>query len=324
MLVRNDVRDPATGVAKDDRPAPTPGEAAPKSRPIDRSRRANARHGATDETQTSYPPVESARRVLEVLRVMNKLRIASVGDIFRATGLPKPTIVRLLETLMHDGYVARDNMCGGYYVTHHARELSSGSGGMSLVIEASRTWAISLTQRIKWPVGMAILDGDEIEIQYWTGSISPLAYRNTLLHVRNTAVYTAMGRAYLAFCRDTEREQFFARMARKTPAERGDFEEADFRRQLERIRETGYATRDPRIEPANMITIGMPIRLDGFAVAAASVTFYRSVIPPAEVAQEIIEPLREMVANIEDTMASMDRISAPPSGFLGVGQQPPG
>lgn len=139
-----------------------------------------------------------------------------------------------------------------------------------------------------------------------------------------TAVYTAMGRAYLAHCRDTEREQFFARMARKTPEERGDFNEADFRRQLERIRETGYATRDPRIEPANMITIGMPIRLDGFAVAAASVTFYRSVIPPAEVAQEIIEPLREMVANIEDTMAHMDRISAPPSGFLGVGHQPPG
>lgn len=294
--------------------------AGPNTRPIGKSRRANARRGATDPNQTSYPPVESARRVLEVLRAMNTLRIASVGDLYRATRLPKPTIVRLLETLMHDGYVARDNMCGGYYVTNRCRDLSAGSAGMSLVIEASRTAAISLTRRIKWPVGMAILDGDEIEIQYWTGSISPLAYRSTLLHVRNSAVYTAMGRAYLAFCRETEREQFFARMARKTAAERGDFDAGEFRRQLARIRETGYATRDQRLEPFNMNTIGMAIRLDGHAVAAASVTFYKSVVVPADIAREIIEPLREMVLNVEDTLAHMRHIStAAPDGGLLVG-----
>jgi IclR family mhp operon transcriptional activator len=281
----------------------------PNSPPIGKSRRANARRGATDPSQTSYPPVEAARRVLEVLRVMNMLRIASVGDIYRATRLPKPTIVRLLETLMHDGYVARDNMCGGYYVTHRCRDLSAGSSGMSLVIEASRTSAISLTRRIKWPVGMAILDGDEIEIQYWTGSISPLAYRSTLLHVRSAAAYTAMGRAYLAFCRETEREQFFARMARKTAAERGDFDAADFRRQLARIRETGHATRDARVAPFNMNTVGMAVRLDGCAVAAASVTFYKSVVAPSDIAREIIEPLREMVLNVEDTLAHMRHIS---------------
>ena len=29
----------------------------------------------------------------------------------------KPTIVRMLETLIADDYIARDNMCGGYRVT---------------------------------------------------------------------------------------------------------------------------------------------------------------------------------------------------------------
>jgi IclR family mhp operon transcriptional activator len=46
-------------------------------------------------------------RALDVLRTLNKLQIASVTAIHEETGFPKPTIVRLLETLRAEGYVAR-------------------------------------------------------------------------------------------------------------------------------------------------------------------------------------------------------------------------
>ena len=73
-----------------------------------------------------------------MLLTVNKLRIASVTAIHEETGFPKSTIVRMLETLRTEGYVARDNMCGGYRVTSRVQKLNSGYQGISQVIEVAR------------------------------------------------------------------------------------------------------------------------------------------------------------------------------------------
>ena len=99
---------------------------------------------------------------------------------------------------MVEGYVARDNMYRGYRVTHRTRELNSGFGGVSMVIEASRVPAIELTRRTKWPIGIGVLDGDAISIQFWTGAISPWAHTNTVLGLRPSLLTSAMGRIYVA------------------------------------------------------------------------------------------------------------------------------
>ena len=84
-------------------------------------RRTNSRRGATDPAQRSYPPVQAVCRALDILRTLNRLRIASIQQLHEATGFPKPSIVRMLETLLAEGYVARDNMCGGYCDQSRAR-----------------------------------------------------------------------------------------------------------------------------------------------------------------------------------------------------------
>ncbi|MFC7610886.1 helix-turn-helix domain-containing protein [Teichococcus aestuarii] len=55
----------------------------------------------------SYEPVTAVLRGLEVLRAVNHLRSATVREIHEATGLNQPTVVRMLETLIHAGFVAR-------------------------------------------------------------------------------------------------------------------------------------------------------------------------------------------------------------------------
>ena len=56
---------------------------------------------------SSFVPVQSVLRALDLLAEVNRTSLATVGDLHRRTGLPKPTIVRLLETLMAAGYVVR-------------------------------------------------------------------------------------------------------------------------------------------------------------------------------------------------------------------------
>src|SRR5690606_24469019 len=138
--------------------------------------RANSRRGQTDAGNLSYEPVQAVQRALTLLRAVSRQRVSTISSLFKDTGIPKPTIVRMLETLIIEGYVVRDNRCGGYLVTNRVESLGAGYWGLSRLIEVARPLAVMLTQRIKWPLGLAVVDDDEISIQFWTGTISPLAY----------------------------------------------------------------------------------------------------------------------------------------------------
>jgi len=273
-------------------------------RPNARGRcRTNSRHGLTNPEHRSYPPVKSVCRALDVLRTLNKLQIASVTAIHEETGFPKPTIVRLLETLRAEGYVARDNMCGGYRVTSRVRKLNSGYQGISEIIEVARPLAIDLTQRLQWPIGIGVIDGDAIAIKFWTGAISPWAHTNTVLGLRPDLLTTAMGRAYLAFCPVEEREAHLTRLRADRGRAFGEEEEHGFRTLLEQVACDGYATRDPRTKPFRTTTLAAPIREGETVHGLISISFFTTAIPRSAIAARIVSPLKETTARIERALA---------------------
>lgn len=264
--------------------------------------RTNSRRGYTNPFDRSYLPVNAVCRALHVLKVLNRRRIATVNAIHADTGIPRPTIVRMLETLMHEGYVVRDNMCGGYRVTEQVAELSEGYSGISRVIEVARPLSIGLTRKIKWPIGLGVLDDDAIEILYWTGTISPVVHTNTVLRKRPDLFKSAMGRAYMAFCDDEERERHIVRIRKSFSMEFGAKEELAFRNRLDRIRRAGYAVRDPRTEPLRMTTLGVPIMERDKVAAVMSVSFFKSSVDPARVKEDVLAPLLDARTNIEHAL----------------------
>lgn len=279
------------------------GESLPDLVPPNIHCRTNSRRGHTNPLDRSYPPVNAVCRALHVLKVANEKSIVTVNSIHAATQIPRPTIVRLLETFMHEGYVVRDNMCGGYRVTQKVLELSAGYSGISRVIEIARPLSIGLTRQIKWPIGLGVIDGDAIEIVYWTGTISPVVHTNTVLGKRPDLFRYAMGRAYMAFCGDDERERHIARMRKDTPKEFGQQEEAVFRQHLKRARNAGYAMRDPRTQPARMTTFAVPLLEKDKVAAVMSVSFFTSSVQQKDVRKAVLKPLIETRLNIEHALA---------------------
>lgn len=264
--------------------------------------RTNSRRGMIDPERRSYPPVEAVCRALAVLRAVNKLRIATINSIHAQTGIARPTIVRMLETLMAEGYVARDNMCGGYRITCRTEDLNSGYKGISRVIEVARPLAIELTRRIKWPIGLGVIDGDAISIQFWTGAVSPWAHTNTVLGLRPELLTSAMGRAYLAFCPEAQFEVYLAQFRADRERQFTEIEERRFRRLVDRIRADGYATRDPRTKPYRTITMAMPISEHGQVQALISISLFKTAVPRAKIAEQIVAPLRNTTTNIEASL----------------------
>src|ERR1700679_3999345 len=70
---------------------------------------------ATSKTKRSGS-VPSVVRALHLLRLVNEQRGLTQQDIHVLSGLPKPTVFRLLQTLKHEGYVEPDGARGVFHV----------------------------------------------------------------------------------------------------------------------------------------------------------------------------------------------------------------
>jgi IclR family transcriptional regulator, mhp operon transcriptional activator len=267
--------------------------------------RANSRRGQTDPSNRSYQPVESVRRALMILRAFDSHKISTISSLFEVTGIPRPTIVRMLETLMFEGYVIRDNMCGGYRLTSEIASLTAGYSGISRVIELARPMAIDLTRQVKWPIGLGTIDGDAIEIQFWTGTISPWAYTNTTLGIRPDLLTTGMGRAYLAFCEPEELDRRIDGFRADPKLGFGAMQEHQLRMMLKKIRLDGYAMRDPQTPPYRISTVGIPLLENGKVQALISLSFFSSAVLRKEISEQIIQPLLETRSKIESALEFM-------------------
>lgn len=258
------------------------------------------------EHSSSYQPVEAVIKALTILRFVSSLRIASIADLHAVTGIAKPTIVRMLETLMHAGYVAKDRTFGGYRVTSDVQSLSSGFFGVPLVIEAAHAHALALTQRVKWAVGIAVLEGNYMRLQFTTASSSPWALPLTSLNMRLDIITSAMGRAYLAYCPDHERELLISSVLGQIedPADR-IFKRTNIDGLLKTVRNQGYALRERYGVNNNNQTISVPIRHDGRVLASMGVGYFWNSVRGSDLQEKIFLPLRETANKVEEAIAQI-------------------
>lgn len=242
----------------------------------------------------SYKPITAVMRALDVLLALNRRSVSTLDDLHRDTRLPKPTIVRLLETLLHRGLVRRGPKPGCYRITAFVGSLSCGYHGEPKVIEAAAPVAVELTRRIKLPVAVATFELDAMVIQYSSVPYSPIAPHHSVLHRRYSMVRNALGRAYLAHCSEAERYIILDMVLRN-----GDPDDARIVRNqdgLDRIfaetRSRGYAVRDPRTQ-VESDSIAVPV-FDGLnLVASICITWFRSALSVAEASQRYAAPLKQ-------------------------------
>lgn len=248
-------------------------------------------------------PVESVRRAIHLLHELNRQRVSSVRHLHKATGLPKPTIVRLLDTLISLGYVVNDHRQGGYQVTSLVRSLSAGFHGDPLVVEAARAWAIAFTRKFQWPVAVAILDRDAVMIRFSTIADSPVSPFHATINNRLQLMSRALGRAYIAFCPPNERNLLLRILAASSDPENEAARDRDAALTLlAMIRRAGFAERSPTVEPKSSSTIAVPVMLGRKVLATVGVTYFTSAVPKAEAIARYVPPLKEMAKNIQTSV----------------------
>ena len=196
--------------------------------------------------------IEPVRRSFALLEALSRRRTSTMGALTTETGLPRPTVVRLLHTLIALGYAQRVSREQGYRLTDRVLGLSESIRFVDHLVDAAMPHMSRFTAEHGWPLYLATLSYGAITIRHSTAPESPMAFEGAGLNLRRPVLISALGRAWLAFCPDEERRNILRDIGGLTLREEAALDEL-----LGRVRRDGYAfTTPPR-----------PTRLHGMAVA---------------------------------------------------------
>jgi IclR family mhp operon transcriptional activator len=203
---------------------------------------------------------------------MNEKQPCSLAELHLATGLPKPTVHRILATLQQEGYVKNERGLGQYRLTECTRRLGAAYGEKSRIVDIGTPLILKLTGKIKWPLAIGTLDRDSMVVRYSTMPYSPLAVQATTLGHRLGLLESAMGLAYLAHCDEVERGILLDLLRGSAPGGTLDADES-IRALLGITRQRGYGLRLPKTSGASA-TVAVPIRSEHGVGAVLSMTTF--------------------------------------------------
>jgi len=250
----------------------------------------------------SYEPVTALMRGLEVLRAVNRLSSAGVKDIHRLTGINQPTIVRMLETLIHTGFVIRHPQQPVYLPTGKALELSSGYVLHREVGILATPVMTRLRGLVGWPSDVAVFDGDAMVVAHTSRGEGRFIFdRRT--GFRAPVFATSLGRAYLAFCGEADRERAFSLAARSPePWNMLAHHPGEAATAFAAIRAAGYAVMDEaysdREYGGQASAIAVPVLVSGQAAASLNLMYLRETIDQAAVVERLLPLLREAASEL--------------------------
>ncbi|MGH7010087.1 MAG: helix-turn-helix domain-containing protein, partial [Caulobacteraceae bacterium] len=224
--------------------------------------------------------VQSVVRAFSVVEALNQRRVSSLHALHRTTGLPKPTLLRLLETLVEAGYAFHVSRREGYSLTAGVMRLSAGVRHRDVLVDAARLLMESFTREHKWQVSLATREGPKMVVRATTRHISPFSRETNYLERSCGILNSALGKAYFAFCPQDEREVIL-KLIRASAADDADLADDPemVRSIVETVRARGYATiRRPRTNPYRSFAVPvMSGSWDGEVAAALVMFWYRSV-----------------------------------------------
>jgi IclR family mhp operon transcriptional activator len=267
----------------------------------------------------SFEPVIALSRGLEILRVLNAERRSTVGSLHKATGLNKATIVRMLETLEHEGYVMRDADRTEYLPTGRCLLLSHGYDQHLWIGGVAEPIMHEFRKQIGWPSDIAIFDRDAMIVAQTTREPGSMLFSRRP-GFRFPLLSTSMGRAYLAFCPPEQQERIIALLA-AIPGKSTDLarQPKKLAQLLAEVRQKGYALMDEsysqHVFEGRVWAMGVPVRDGDEVFASINIMMLHGVITVEDAVKNFLGPLQDTATQIASALTDRFRATLwAPSG----------
>ena len=245
--------------------------------------------------------IRSVERAIDVLQALNRRPLSTLHELHRDTGLPKPSIVRVLRTFEAKGLAARSSAYGAYHLLGRVKSLSSGFHHEPRIVEVAQDLMTEFTRREGWPLSLGLLELDAVVVRACTIRFTTLSLEHAALGRRLSLLSHAVGRAYLAFSAGHERK-FLLSILRSREQATGMSDEA-VAAMIALTRKRGYALRDPLCEPRSS-TVAVPVFDGDRLVATLGCTWITAAMGLPQAVKRYLPGLRDLAQRISAELGS--------------------
>ena len=254
--------------------------------------------------------INALERGLDVLRKLNERHGQSLAELHAATGIPKPSLLRIIDTLEASGFAWRA-IGDGRYRRRFALILRPSIADELLAIgEIAAPFLENLRRKVIWPSDVLVFRDFRMELVETSRRQSTLGVAMYPLGYRVEMFLSAPGRAWLAFCSDAERETVLADAALHPPMlqRSRDLLRGGLADILDETRRLGYASRDPLFGGADdkdisviddrLDAIAVPLMAGGRVLATMNLVWPRKYRLKEQIVREHLADLQETAASI--------------------------
>lgn len=260
----------------------------------------------------AFQPVRAVVRALDVLSLVSERGEITASEAARILNLPQPTVVRLLDTLIHTGYVYRRAGGHSFSVSARTKTLSRGYDARSRLLQIAQPEIEALHARVGWPSNLAVREGRSMVIAYTNRAAYGMSMPGRL-GAQIPFLATGVGIVYLAYMREEDRAALLQEL--KESASRWDSEPA-FREgldaRLEQVRRDGVGFADETylddLYQSRIWAVAAPILAHGRIEAAISNLILRGAGEKDQQLSRIVPALHETARRIGE---ALERESGP-------------
>jgi IclR family mhp operon transcriptional activator len=261
--------------------------------------------------------IKGLERGLLVLQALHMQPDSSLHEIHIVTRISKPSLLRILYTLARAGLVTRRLGDGRYRVGATLSHAPSRRAHRDRIAEAAAPIMERLCERVSWPSDLMVPAGDHMEIRETSRTRSPFLLQPERIGLPVNWLWTAVGRAYLAYCPAKERQRIVALLGSSTrPEDRLAREPVRLGAILAEVRGRGYGTRDaahvggyyggpPHAD--GLLSIAVPLRDGPRVVGAINMLWLRTAFTVEAFAARHLSDLQGAAAEIVSSLRTRSR-----------------
>jgi IclR family transcriptional regulator, mhp operon transcriptional activator len=225
--------------------------------------------------------IHALARGLQVLQVLQTSQGMTLAALHARTGVPKASLLRILKTLMEQGFIWQRMLDDAWVPSFSLAEMAGRMNRDHHLLEVASPILETLTRQIEWPSVLAVPRLSHMEVVETNVRLGPMGFQVNMLR-------SASGRAFLAFCEEPAREAVLETLRRSDrKGDRLAQSAAYVEAALAETRAQGYGLRDPdfggdfdegrSVMDDGRDSIAVAIRLPGHVPGTLNITWSRKV-----------------------------------------------
>jgi DNA-binding IclR family transcriptional regulator len=267
--------------------------------------------GDAAETRRQAPrrqnELGSLQKGLQALRALNREEALTARELAARIGVSRTSARRILDTLATAGLVDKVSFGLHYRLAPAAAALSSGLSQEHVLSHVAAPLLEAATREIGWMISLVTVRDCHMVLQVSTQEKAPYAITHFRFREKIPIVASQAGTLAMAYMKDDEREEIYARMATMvdptlrnphlTPA------------QAASIRQKGYFI--PSLRDQQESHVHVPVFMGDNVPGCLILRYFVSAVPYTELEQRYVPLLRALSGEISARATAMMREGLP-------------